>query len=78
VVEGVDGRNDAANRLALYLLTNGSRSEQEAWSELQEWNERNDPPLPLRELRQAFESACGYADRRAVANARDGLPAVAV
>lgn len=78
VAEGIDGRNDAANRFALYLLTNDGRSEREAWSELQEWNERNDPPLPLRELRQAFESACGYADRRAVANARDGLPAVAV
>lgn len=78
VAEGIDGRNDAANRFALYLLTNDGRSEREGWSELQEWNERNDPPLPVRELRQAFESACGYADRRAVANARDGLPAVAV
>lgn len=49
------GRNDACARLAGYFFRKGVNSDiVEAL--LMEWNERNDPPLPVREIRTTIKS----------------------
>lgn len=57
VTEG--GRNDACARLAGYFLKKGV-TEDIVESLLVEWNERNDPPLPLREIRTTIKSVSRY------------------
>jgi hypothetical protein len=54
-------RNQAAHDIAVYLLCKGARSEA-AWEALKDWNDRNSPPLPERELRRCLDSAeqCQY------------------
>lgn len=59
---GYVGRNLAARLLSLHLLQSGL-STQDAWLALQDWNEKNSPPLGeapgdyTRELRYVFERA---------------------
>lgn len=53
VTEG--GRNDACARLAGYFFKKGM-SYDIVETLLLEWNERNDPPMPLRELRTTLKS----------------------
>lgn len=48
-------RNDAATRLAGHWLARGL-SEAEVWQLLLDWNKRNKPPLPERELEAVFQS----------------------
>ena len=57
VLRGVSegGRNDACARLAGYFFRKGLNADiVEAL--LSEWNERNDPPLPMREVRTTIKS----------------------
>jgi hypothetical protein len=48
-------RNDVAFRRACVLWRRYDR--RGAWTELQDWNQKNSPPLPKRELESCFESA---------------------
>ena len=50
-------RNRSAYLMALYLLTYGRAGPREPWERLQDWNKRNDPPLPVGELRTCYRSA---------------------
>lgn len=58
------GRNDACARLAGYFFHKGLNADiVEAL--LTEWNERNDPPLPMREMRttiKSIERSCAVVD----------------
>lgn len=58
------GRNDACARLAGYFFHKGLNADiVEAL--LTEWNERNDPPLPMREIRttiKSIERSCAVVD----------------
>lgn len=49
------GRNDACARLAGYFFKKGINSDI-VETLLMEWNERNDPPLPVREIRSTIKS----------------------
>ena len=49
------GRNDACARLAGYFFKKGINSDI-VETLLMEWNERNDPPLPVREIRATIKS----------------------
>lgn len=49
-------RNQAAHDIAVYLLCKGARCEA-VWEVLKDWNDRNSPPLPERELRSCLASA---------------------
>jgi hypothetical protein len=49
------GRNDACARLAGYFFKKGINSDI-VETLLMEWNERNDPPLPVREIRTTIKS----------------------
>ena len=49
-------RNQVAHDLAVYLLAKGASAEQ-AWDALLRWNQRNDVPLAIRELRTCLASA---------------------
>ena len=49
------GRNDACARLAGYFFKKGLNSDI-VETLLMEWNERNDPPLPAREIRTTIKS----------------------
>lgn len=49
------GRNDACARLAGYFFKKGVASDI-VETLLMEWNERNDPPLPVREVRTTMKS----------------------
>lgn len=51
------GRNNAAFVLAANLLHDFGADPQLAWPLVEEWNQRNSPPLPERELRSTFASA---------------------
>lgn len=57
VLRGVSegGRNDACARLAGYFFKKGINSDI-VETLLMEWNERNDPPLPAREIRTTIRS----------------------
>jgi hypothetical protein len=55
VEEGV--RNEAAIRLACYLLNFRHVQDETAWKRLLKWNRRNKPPLGEDELRSVFKSA---------------------
>ena len=55
--DSFSGRNTAAFNIAMYSLERMGWTPEGVWSFLLEVNERNDPPLPERELRDAFESA---------------------
>lgn len=61
VAEGEDwhpkhtGRNKAAFVMACHFL--GERGDKDAFSALEEWNQKNDPPLSTRELMACFRSA---------------------
>lgn len=67
-VNGVEEgcRNEAALYVSHRMLTL-CRGQAEAWRRVQSWNEKNDPPLPDRELQTVFEHAAryrrGYVDR---------------
>lgn len=61
--EGIRGRNDAAFHYTYYMLREGKK-EQDAWYVLVQWNQRNKPPLPVKELTSAFKSACSYFQRK--------------
>lgn len=54
------GRNCKAFQNAAYLVKNVGLTEEQAWPILQDWNSKNRPPLPLRELRQALRNAGMY------------------
>jgi hypothetical protein len=54
------GRNSKAFQNAAYLLKNLGLTEEQAWPILQQWNRKNRPPLPERELRQALRNAAIY------------------
>lgn len=60
------GRNDACARLAGYFFHKGLNADiVEAL--LTEWNERNDPPLPMREMRttiKSIERSCAVVGRQ--------------
>lgn len=62
--EGIRGRNDAAFHYAYFLIKQKGYSERETWKVLTEWNNRNRPPLPLKELLRTFQSACAYYVKR--------------
>lgn len=49
-------RNQVAHDVAVYLLCKGA-SVAQTWEALAKWNQRNDNPLPDRELRTCLESA---------------------
>ena|GEM_PF-3327946 len=49
-------RNQIAHDVAVYLLAKGASPEQ-AWDALVTWNQRNDVPLSIRELRTCLASA---------------------
>lgn len=53
-------RNSTAFQHAAYLVKNLALTEEQAWSILQQWNVKNKPPLPERELRQALRNASIY------------------
>jgi len=73
---GVDEgeRNDAAARLTGFFLSICPPAvpvptrNAGAWAQLQEWNARNRPPLPLDELRKVFESIVRKHDAEADAD----------
>ena len=60
VSEGI--RNESAIRLASYLLNFKGLNIEDAWRILKEWNKRNAPALPEKELKNVLESAAkgGY------------------
>lgn len=58
---GKGRRNDVAFRRACVLWRRYDR--EGAWDHLTDWNQRNDPPLPTRELRSCFRSARRIATR---------------
>jgi len=60
-----EGRNNAAYRLAAWLVRDIALPEREAWAWLVHWNAGNRPPLVERELRAAFRSALRNAHRPA-------------
>lgn len=49
-------RNATAHRVAGYLFSRGADAA-DVWEALVAWNQRNEPPLPQRELRRCFLSA---------------------
>lgn len=49
-------RNQVAHDVAVYLLAKGATPEQ-AWDAIVRWNQRNDVPLSIRELRTCLASA---------------------
>jgi hypothetical protein len=53
-------RNESAFNLARYLLHDRRLDEATTWQELQRWNEKNKPPLPLDELKTVFEQGKKY------------------
>lgn len=53
-------RNESAFNLARYLLHDRRLDEAATWQELQRWNEKNKPPLPLDELKTVFEQGKKY------------------
>lgn len=61
LLEGVEesgkpyGRNESAIRIATWLKITG-RSREEAWKEILAWNQRNRPPLDIKELERVFEN----------------------
>jgi len=54
------GRNCRVFQNAAYLLKNLELTEEQTWPVLQQWNRKNRPPLPERELRQALRNASIY------------------
>lgn len=58
-------RNQVAHDIAVYLLCKGARAE-EALAAMQDWNNRNSPPLLEHELRSCLSSAerCEHANPR--------------
>ncbi|MEM3459095.1 MAG: primase C-terminal domain-containing protein [Candidatus Bathyarchaeia archaeon] len=50
-------RNEYAVRLAGFLCNFKKLEPKKAWKQLQEWNQRNQPPLPETELSACFKSA---------------------
>lgn len=59
------GRNLAAYQVAVSMLAKGATANA-TWEAMQAWNERNRPPLSLRELRTCFHSALRCRHRSAV------------
>jgi len=57
-------RNCAAFQHAAYLVKNLELTEEQAWPVMKEWNLRNKPPLPERELRQSLRNAIIYGRHR--------------
>jgi len=56
---GKGQRNDAALYVSHRMLTS-CPEQASAWKRVQNWNEKNDPPLPDRELQTVFEHAAEY------------------
>ena len=63
-------RNDSAFKYSCFLLGTKGLDEKTSWWEIQKWNNSNNPPLPERELRTTFESAC-----KTVQNSSAGIDA---
>lgn len=56
---GEGARNDSAYVMARHLLNplEGGLDEKDAWAEILDWNDKNNPPLEKSELEAVFESA---------------------
>jgi hypothetical protein len=66
------GRNARAFQNAAYLVKNLGLTEAQAWPIFQQWNCKNRPPLPERELRQTLRNASIYGRHPVKGEAKSG------